>query len=184
MKCNLYVAAILSFLVITRAQAQLPDAGLVMVHISSANQSNRTGISLGAYEFSINTGSNQDFASSDDKEYVDCSFGTDFTKGTKDVNITGTIPIWHPKSGQFLLRKGANGNDPSNLARFSLNINNETIIADQKNGTGGTVGISSFSKDGFITGSFDVTVGDSPDPQSILHLYRITGTFRLKNSQD
>jgi hypothetical protein len=166
----------------TSLKAQLPDLGVVKLTIAAANIDKSGAVPFGDFEFSANTGSNQGFQWSDDKEYIDCSFTADVAKGGKSYTISGSLRVWHPKAGKFLLRKGADGDDPPNLATFHLNIDNSITLAGQEAGTGGTVVIGSFAS-GSAAGSFDVTLGDSPIPNQVKHLYKLTGTFRLKNGQ-
>ena len=163
-------------------KAQLPDVGIVKLNIAAVNPDKSGAVPFGNFEFSVSTGSNQSFQWTDNKEYIDCSFATDFTKEGKTFFISGTFRIWHPKQGKFLLRKGADGDDPPNLATFYLSINNSVSLGGQEAGTEGTVIIETFAER-TIAGSFDVTLGDSPIPDEIRHLYKLTGTFKLKNWQ-
>jgi hypothetical protein len=181
-KCRRFLFAPICLMVTLSLRAQLPDLGIVKLNIAAANQDKSGGVPFGDFEFSANSGSNQGFQWDDEKKYIDCSFGADVTKGDRTFNITGTFRIWHPKEGKFLLRKGANADDPPNLATFRLSIDNTLTMAGQAAGTEGTVILASFAA-GKIAGSFDVTLGDSPIPDQVRHLYKLTGTFRLTNGQ-
>ena len=172
--------AFASLVVSMSLKAQLPDLGAVKLSIAAANLDKTGAVPFGDFEFSANTGSSLGFQWSPDKDYIDCSFTGDVTKGGKTITITGIFRVWHPKAGKFLLRKGANADDPPNLATFALNIDNGLTLGGQKAGTEGTVVLGSFAT-GAIAGSYDVTLGDSPIPDQVKHLYRLTGTFRLKN---
>jgi hypothetical protein len=90
----------------------LCPAGRLKLTINSVNPDKSGSVPFGTFEFSINTGSSQGYHWSSDKEYVDCSFSGDLTKGAKTLNITGSFRVWHPQAGRFMLRKGADGQDP------------------------------------------------------------------------
>ncbi|HUB60287.1 MAG TPA: hypothetical protein VL978_06290 [Puia sp.] len=165
-------------------KAQLPDLGQVKITITPVGQGNTGDVPAGSYVFSAASGSNQGYSWSSGKEYIDCSYGTDFTR-SKPINITGSFRIWHPQAGKFLMRNGADGDDPPDLATFRLIIDNSVVLSGDKKGTSGTITVTSLGpgKNGWVTGSFDVTVGDSPDPNAILHLFRVTGEFKLNSAQ-
>ena len=178
--CRLIFLTLAAFVASISLKAQLPDLGAVKLSVVAANLDKSGAVPFGDFEFSASTGSSLGFQWSPDKDYIDCSFTADFTKGSKTFTITGIFRVWHPKAGTFLLRKGADGDDPPNLATFALNIDNGLTLGGQKAGAQGRVVLGSFAT-GAIAGSFDVTLGDSPIPDQVKHLYRLTGTFRLKN---
>jgi hypothetical protein len=54
---------------------------------------------------------------------------------------------------------------------------------DQSEGTQGKIILTNYQKNKQVTGTFELILGDSPEPSIVKHLYKLTGEFKINNIQ-
>ncbi|MGN6603872.1 MAG: hypothetical protein ACTHK8_15560 [Ginsengibacter sp.] len=118
--------------------------------------------------------------SNNNGEYADFSFNGDFEKGNSSTFVQVICRITPAAEGTFLLTN-YDGNDPKNPGSISVNINNNLILIDGKKGTSGKITVSKYpGAGGFMSGTYEAVLSDSPDPGAIKNLYKISGNFKIK----
>ncbi len=184
LKSNVFIALIIPGLPATKVAGKFPGPGFALTHITSASRSLSKNISSYTIKFFPENGSIHSFSWSNDKRFIDCNLRKGISNDGKNADIIVTFCIWHHVAGKLLLCKYPDEEKIASLTDFSLVVNNNVVISNSDSGMVGSLSFPSISKEGFITSIFNVDLDNRYFKKEILHLYKVTGAFRIRNTEN
>jgi hypothetical protein len=175
------VCSILLLLFSTAVEAQsLLDLGQIKLSIQPLSPSSQSDFRGEDYVFSADNGSSITFTNNGG-EYTDVTCSGDFTAGAKTINLICKFRITPSGAGTFIIRTG--DNDPPKNSDIRITVDNgEVPMHNMTRGAEGKLVVTNYPTDtgGFLVGTFTVTLGDSPNPDLVKDLYKVTGSIKVK----